>query len=51
MPPISVPERLAAVMLIGTALLIGLYPRLLLDLIVPSLDSELFQGLLKVGLK
>ena len=35
--PISVPERLGAVMLIGTSLLIGLYPRLLLDLIVAEL--------------
>jgi NADH-quinone oxidoreductase subunit M len=51
MKPISVPERLAAVMLIGTALLIGLYPRVLLDLIVPSLNSELFQGIWKAGVK
>ena len=28
--PISVPERVGAVLLMGTALLIGLYPRLLL---------------------
>ena len=36
MPPISVPERLGAVMLIGISLLIGLFPRLLLDVIIPS---------------
>src|SRR5204862_73841 len=48
--PISIPERIGAVLLIGTALLIGLYPRLLLDLIVPSFDSPLFDGLRKVGL-
>ncbi len=47
--PISVPERLGAMMLIGTSLLIGLYPRLLLDLIAPSFDSSLFEGLRKAG--
>lgn len=47
--PISVPERLGAAMLIGASLLIGLYPRILLDLIVPSLQSPLFQGLWKGG--
>jgi hypothetical protein len=30
-------------------LLIGLYPRLLLDLIVPSFTSPLFDGLRKAG--
>jgi len=43
--PISVPERIGAAILIGTTLLIGVYPRLLLDLIVPSLHSPLFEGL------
>jgi NADH-quinone oxidoreductase subunit M len=47
--PISVPERFAAIILIATSLLIGLYPRLLLDLIVPSFNSPLFEGLRKVG--
>jgi NADH-quinone oxidoreductase subunit M len=45
--PISIPERLGATLLIATALCIGLYPKLLLDLIVPSLDSPLFQWLQK----
>jgi NADH-quinone oxidoreductase subunit M len=45
---ISVPERFGAVLLIGTSLLIGLYPRLLLDVIVPSFNSPLFDGLRKV---
>ncbi len=48
--PISVPERLGAVLLLGASLLIGLYPRLLLDLISPSLGSPLFEGLRKGGL-
>jgi len=47
--PISIPERIGAAMLIGTALLIGLYPRLLLDLIGPSFSSPLFDELRKAG--
>ena len=47
--PISVPERIGAVILITATLLIGLYPRLLLDLIVPSFSSSLFDGLRKAG--
>ncbi len=45
--PISIPERLGAALLVGTTLLIGLYPRLLLDLIVPALSSPLFEGMRK----
>ena len=50
LPPISIPERFGAILLMGTSLLIGLYPRLLLDLIVPSFRSSLFDGLRKAGL-
>lgn len=46
--PISVPERIGAVLLIGTSLLIGLYPRLLLDLITPSV-AALLEGIRKGG--
>ena len=46
---ISIPERLGAVLLMATSLLIGLYPRLLLDLIGPSFSSALFDGLRKGG--
>jgi NADH-quinone oxidoreductase subunit M len=46
---ISIPERLGAAVLISTTLLIGLYPRLLLDLIIPSFRSPLFDGLRKGG--
>jgi NADH-quinone oxidoreductase subunit M len=46
---ISIPERLGAVLLMATSLLIGLYPRLLLDLIGPSFSSPLFDGLRKGG--
>jgi NADH-quinone oxidoreductase subunit M len=47
LPPISIPERMGAVILLVTTLLIGLYPRLLLDLIVPSFYSPLFEALRK----
>ncbi|MCI0537279.1 MAG: NADH-quinone oxidoreductase subunit M [Verrucomicrobiales bacterium] len=47
--PISTPERIGALILIATTLLIGLWPSLLLNLIVPSLDSPLMQGLWKGG--
>jgi NADH-quinone oxidoreductase subunit M len=48
--PISVPERIGAALLIGASLLIGLYPRLLLDLISQSFGSSLFDWLPKGGL-
>jgi len=47
--PISVPERLGAVMLIGVSLLVGLYPRILLDVIQKSFDSPLFDWVKKGG--
>jgi NADH-quinone oxidoreductase subunit M len=47
--PITVPERLGAVLLIASSLVIGLYPRLLLDLIVPGLKSGLFDGVWRVA--
>lgn len=50
-PPSSVPERIGAVLLIGTSLLIGLYPRLLLDVIIPSFDSPLFDWLRRGGVQ
>lgn len=47
--PITVPERVGAVMLIGVSLLIGLYPTLLMKWIEPCLASPLFERLLKGG--
>jgi NADH-quinone oxidoreductase subunit M len=47
--PISIPERIGAVILIVAALIIGLFPGFLLDIIVPSLNSSLFEGLRKAG--
>jgi len=49
MPEISTPERVGAAALIAITLLIGLYPKLLLDLIVPALNSPLMSNLLKAG--
>jgi NADH-quinone oxidoreductase subunit M len=47
MEPISVPERVAAMGLIAATVLVGLYPRVLLDWIEPGLRSPLFQTLWK----
>lgn len=49
LPPISVPERLGAMLLLGASLVIGLFPGLLLDLIVPALNSPLFEWLRVIG--
>jgi NADH-quinone oxidoreductase subunit M len=49
--PISTPERIGAALLIAATLAIGLYPRFLLDLIVPAFNTPLFEGLRReVGL-
>jgi NADH-quinone oxidoreductase subunit M len=47
--PITVPERLGAVMLIAVTFVVGIYPRLLLDVIVPAFGSPLFDALRKGG--
>ena len=44
-PPISLPEQCGAFLLLAATLTIGLYPRILTDLILPSLNSPLFEGL------
>jgi NADH-quinone oxidoreductase subunit M len=49
LPPISLPERIGAMILLSITVLIGLYPKLLLDLIGPSFDSPLFQWLNRRG--
>lgn len=43
--PITLAERLGAYLLIASTIVTGLYPRLLMDLILPSLNSALFEGL------
>jgi len=49
MERISIPERLGAALLIGATLLVGIYPDVLLRIIVPSFDSPLFQWIQKGG--
>jgi NADH-quinone oxidoreductase subunit M len=49
MPPITLPERIGAVMLIGATVVVGLYPRLLFDIIVPAFQSPLMERLVKGG--
>ncbi len=49
LPPITLAERAGALLLIATTTLIGLKPDLLLDWIVPSLQSPMFQSVLKGG--
>jgi NADH-quinone oxidoreductase subunit M len=47
LPPISIPERIGAIILIGASLTIGLYPQLILSRIIPALNSPLLDGLRK----
>jgi NADH-quinone oxidoreductase subunit M len=48
---ITLPERAGALLLLGTTLIIGLWPQLLLEFITPSLNSPLMQPLWKAGLQ
>jgi NADH-quinone oxidoreductase subunit M len=45
--PISAAEKIGAGILIATTVAVGLYPRLLLNLILPAFNSPLFEGLRK----
>jgi NADH-quinone oxidoreductase subunit M len=47
--PISWPERGGALILLATTVVIGLYPRLLLDVIVPTLNGAVFAPILRGG--
>ena len=47
LPPISIPERIGAMILLGASVIVGLYPQLLLRVITPALHSRLFDGLWK----
>ncbi len=49
LPPITVPERFGAAILIAATVIIGLFPGVLLNLIGPSFASPLFEQLRKVG--
>ena len=45
LPPITLPERLGAALLLMSTILLGLYPRWLMDLITGSLTGPLFEQL------
>jgi len=47
LPPITWAERAGAGILMAATVAVGLYPRLLLDLILPAFNSPLFDGLRK----
>jgi NADH-quinone oxidoreductase subunit M len=49
LPPITLPERLGAGILIACSVAVGLYPQMLLKVIMPALNSPLFDGLRKSG--
>jgi NADH-quinone oxidoreductase subunit M len=41
--PITIPEKAGAILLLASTLLIGLFPRLLFDLIHPAMQQEMFK--------
>jgi NADH-quinone oxidoreductase subunit M len=45
LPPISLPERLGAILLISASVTVGIFPQLLLNVITPALNGPLFLGL------
>jgi NADH-quinone oxidoreductase subunit M len=45
LPPITLPERLGACLLLASTIVLGLYPRILMNLILPSLNGPLFEQL------
>jgi NADH-quinone oxidoreductase subunit M len=47
--PISLPERLGAILLIASSVTVGLFPQLLLNVITPALNGPLFLGLRNGG--
>ncbi|MDB6056912.1 MAG: nuoM, partial [Verrucomicrobiales bacterium] len=48
--PITWPERAGAVLLLTCTIVVGLYPRVLLDVITPTFNSPLFERLWKGGM-
>jgi NADH-quinone oxidoreductase subunit M len=47
LPPITLAEKTGALLLMATTVLVGVYPQILLNLIIPALESPLFAGLRK----
>ncbi len=49
LPPITLPERLAAILLMVSSVIVGIFPQLFLHVIHPALNSPMFDGLRKGG--
>jgi NADH-quinone oxidoreductase subunit M len=49
LPPISLPERLGAAILVATSVMIGIYPQVILRIITPALNSPMFEGIRNGG--
>jgi NADH-quinone oxidoreductase subunit M len=49
LPPITLPEKIAAAILIASSVAVGLYPQMVLNIIQPALNSPLFAGLRQGG--
>jgi len=47
LPPITLPEKCGAILLLAATLLVGLYPRLLLDWVIPCLHAPMLQPLIE----
>jgi NADH-quinone oxidoreductase subunit M len=47
--PITLPEKLGALLLVGASVVVGLRPDLLLDWINPALQSPLLQSVIRGG--
>ena len=45
LPPITLPEKIGAVILITSSIAVGLYPQMLLNIILPALNSPAFEPL------
>jgi NADH-quinone oxidoreductase subunit M len=44
--PITIPEKAGAILLLGATLVIGLFPRLLFDLIQPAIQQDFFKRII-----
>ena len=49
LPPITIAEKVGTGLLLFSTVLIGLWPGLLLDLIIPALEGDFFAALMKGG--
>ena len=49
LPPITMPEKLGALLLLACTLVVGLYPRMLTDLILPSSEFAALRGAAEGG--